>query len=427
MRLCAVARVSSAPIGYNKYTILAPPFMKDSFADKPEAELGGFATKAVRGGQSRTGEGEHSDPIFLTSSYVFENAAQAAARFSGAEEGNVYSRYTNPTVRAFEKRITLLEGATDAVATASGMAAILSTCMALLQSGDHILCSRDVFGATTVLFDRYLRRFGLEIDFVPLTDTAAWESALRPETRLLFLETPSNPLCEVADIAALAKLCRGRDCLLAVDNCFCTPALQRPLELGADLVIHSATKYLDGQGRCLGGVVLGAAEQVAEVRSFLRAAGPAMSPFNAWVFYTGLETLALRMQAHCRGAQFLAEWLQERTEQVFYPGLPEHPGHETAKRQQTGFGGVLSFRLGGGQEVAWHFIDALRMISLTANLGDTKTTVVHPATTTHGRLSEEERAAAGITPDLVRIAVGLEEPADIKEDLKRGFAALARS
>ena len=399
--------------------------MKDSPTDESGLDTcSGFATRAVRGGQSRGAEGEHSDPIFLTSSYVFENAAQAAARFSGAEDGNVYTRYTNPSVRAFEKRIALLEGAEGAVATASGMAAILSTCMALLQAGDHILCSRDVFGATTVLFDRYFRRFGIDIDFIPLTQLAAWESALRPETRLVFLETPSNPLCEVADIAALAKLCRERDCLLAVDNCFCTPALQRPLALGADLVIHSATKYLDGQGRCLGGVVLGGAEHMAEVRSFLRAAGPAMSPFNAWVFHTGLETLALRMQAHSQNAELLAKWLQGHAEQVFYPGLPDHPGHEIARRQQEGFGGVVSFRVGGGQEAAWRFIDALRLASLTANLGDSKTTVVHPATTTHGRLSEKERVAAGIRPDLVRIAVGLEDLEDVKRDLQRGFAAL---
>ena len=400
--------------------------MKDSFADDPGSAPGsGFATRAVRGGQSRTAEGEHSDPVFLTSSYVFKNAAEAAARFSGAQSGNVYARYTNPTVRAFEERIALLEGAEDAVAAASGMAAILNTCMALLRAGEHVLCSRDVFGATTVLFDRYLRRFGVDVDFIPVADTAAWKQALRPETRLLFLESPSNPLCEVADIAALAELCRGQECLLAVDNCFCTPALQCPLQLGADLVIHSATKYLDGQGRCLGGVVLGSTEHMAEVRSFLRAAGPAMSPFNAWVFHTGLETLQLRMQAHCRNAQLLAEWLQGRAQQVFYAGLPEHPGHALAARQQSGFGGVLAFKVGGGQEGAWRFIDALRLASLTANLGDTKTTVVHPATTTHGRLSEEERMAAGITPDLVRIAVGLEDLEDLKKDCERGFAALS--
>ncbi len=383
-----------------------------------------FDTLAVRAGQKRTPEGEHSDPLFLTSSYVFDNAAQAAQRFAGEEEGNVYSRYTNPTVAAFEQRLAALEGAGDCVGTSSGMAAILCLCMALLQGGDHILCSRGVFGATIVLLEKFLSRFGVELDFVSPTELQEWRDAVRANTRLLFLESPSNPLCEVSDIAALAELAHGAGALLAVDNCFCTPALQRPLALGADLVVHSATKYLDGHGRCLGGAVLGEAELIAEVRSFIRAAGPVMSPFNAWVFHTGLETLSLRMARHCDNALQLAHWLDAhpKVEQVFYAGLPAHPGHELALRQQPqGFGGVLSFRLGGGRERSWALIDAVRLLSLTANLGDAKSTIVHPATTTHGRLSEEARAAAGISEDLVRIAAGLEDIADLQEDLEQAL------
>lgn len=383
-------------------------------------------TLAIRGGIHRTGEGEHAEPIFATSSYVFEDAAQAAARFAGDEQGNVYSRYTNPTVRSFEERLAALEGAEACVGTASGMSAILSTAMALLKSGDHVICSRDVFGTTTNLFGRYMAKFGVEVDFVPLLDTRGWRDALRPETRMLFIETPSNPLCEVADIAAMAELAHANDALLVVDNCFCTPALQRPMELGADVVIHSATKYLDGQGRCVGGAVLGSAELMTDVVTFLRTCGPTMSAFNAWVFLKGLETLRLRMEAHSRSALEVAQWLQQQpgVDTVFYAGLPDHPGYDLAARQQTAFGGVLSFRVSGGREEAWRFIDGTRFLSLTANLGDAKTTIVHPATTTHGRLTQEQRDAAGITDNLVRVAVGLEDVADIQADLARGFAAL---
>jgi len=391
----------------------------------PLAEAG-LDTLAVRAGQHRSAEGEHSEALFLTSSYVFTNAAEAAARFSGDQSGNVYSRYTNPTVRTFEERIAALEGAEQAVATSSGMAAILSTCMAFLKSGDHLVCSRDVFGTTTVLLDKYLSKMGVETTFVPVTDLALWKQSIRPETKLLFLETPSNPLCEVADITALAELARAEDVLFVVDNCLCTPALQKPLALGADLVIHSATKYLDGQGRCLGGVVCGRSELVNEVLSFIRSAGPTMSPFNAWVFLKGLETLRLRMDAHSANAQLLAEWLQQQpaVEQVFYAGLPDHLGHHLAARQQRGFGGVLSFRVRGGREQAWKVIDSTRILSLTANLGDAKTTIIHPATTTHGRLNDQQKKASGITENLIRVAVGLEDIEDIKSDLLHGLTAI---
>ena len=383
-------------------------------------------TLAVRAGQRRSMEGEHSEAIYTTSSYVFANAAEAAARFSGEQPGNVYSRYTNPTVRTFEDRIAALEGAEQAVATSSGMAAILSTCLALLKSGDHIVCSRSVFGTTTVLLNKFLGKFGVETSVVPLTDISAWEAAIRPETKLLFLETPSNPLCEVGDLAALSALAKRHNVLLVVDNCFCTPALQRPLSLGADIVIHSATKYLDGQGRCMGGVALGRSELMDEVLGFVRSAGPTMSPFNAWVFLKGLETLRLRMEAHSASALKLARWLDEQStvETVFYTGLENHPGHELAAQQQSGFGGVLSFRVVGGREQAWQVIDSTRILSLTANLGDAKTTIVHPATTTHGRLSAEDKAASGITENLIRIAVGLEAIEDIKADLQRGLAII---
>lgn len=389
-------------------------------------EDAGLDTLAIRAGIQRTHEGEHSEPIFTTSSYVFSSAAEAAARFAGNSPGNVYSRYTNPSVRLFQERIAALEGAEAAVATASGMAAILSTCMAHLQSGDHIVCSRSVFGTTTVLFTRYMEKFGVSVSLVPLTDLDAWRAAIRPRTKLLFLETPSNPLCDVADIAALAKIARDAGSYLVVDNCFCTPALQRPLELGADLVIHSATKYLDGQGRCLGGAVVGRFDLVDPILGFVRTCGPSMSPFNAWVFSKGLETLRLRMEAHSASALELAHFLAERpeVEKVFYAGLPQHPGHELAKVQQRAFGGVLSFRIKGDKAAAWRFIDAMKIMSLTANLGDVKTTIVHPGTTTHGRLNPEEKAAAGITDNLIRIAVGLEDLSDLKKDLQRGFAAL---
>jgi len=386
----------------------------------------GFDTRAVRAGQHRTNEGEHSEPIFPTSSYVFASAAEAAARFSGATPGNIYSRFTNPTVCTFEERLATLEGGEKCVATASGMAAILSTCMALLKSGDHIVSSRNVFGPTVLLFNNYLGRFGVETSYVSLTDYAAWEKAIKPNTRLLYLETPSNPLTEIADIARLAKLAHAKGCLLVVDNCFCTPALQRPLALGADIVIHSATKYLDGQGRCIGGAVVGNAELVGkEVYGFMRTAGPSLSPFNAWVFLKGLETLSLRMKAHSASAQALAEWLekQPRVQRVYFPGLASHPQHALAKQQQTGFGGIVAFELKGGKEAAWRLIDSTRLISITANLGDTKSTITHAATTTHGRLTPEQRAEAGISDGLIRISVGLEDVEDLKRDLSTGLQA----
>ncbi|MCW3148860.1 O-succinylhomoserine sulfhydrylase [Stutzerimonas stutzeri] len=386
----------------------------------------GLDTLAVRAGQRRTPEAEHGEPLFFTSSYVFRSAADAAARFAGDVPGNVYSRYTNPTVRAFEERIAALEGAEQAVATASGMAAILATVMSLCSAGDHVLVSRSVFGATVSLFEKYFKRFGVQVDYVPLTDFSAWEQAFKPNTKLVFVESPSNPLAELVDITALGQLCHGKGALLAVDNCFCTPVLQQPLALGADIVIHSATKYIDGQGRCLGGVVAGRGEQMKEIVGFLRTAGPTLSPFNAWVFLKGLETLRLRMQAHCASAQQLAEWLEQQpgVEKVYYAGLPSHPQHELAKRQQKGFGAVVSFEVKGGKEGAWRFIDATRLISITANLGDSKTTITHPGSTTHGRLSSVDRATAGIRDSLIRVAVGLEDVADLKADLTRGLAAL---
>jgi len=386
----------------------------------------GFDTRAVRAGQHRTAEGEHSEPIFPTSSYVFASAAEAAARFSGEKPGNIYSRFTNPTVRTFEERLAALEGGEKCVATASGMAAILSTCLALLKSGDHIVASRNVFGPTVLLFNNYLGRFGVETTYVSLTDYVAWEKAIKPNTKLLYLETPSNPLTEIADITRLAKLAHAKGCLLVVDNCFCTPALQRPLALGADIVIHSATKYLDGQGRCIGGAVVGNAELVGkEVYGFMRTAGPSLSPFNAWVFLKGLETLGLRMKAHSASAQVLAEWLekQPRVQRVYYPGLASHPQHALAKQQQSGFGGIVAFELKGGKEAAWRLIDSTRLISITANLGDTKSTITHAATTTHGRLTPEQRAEAGISDGLIRISVGLEDVEDLKRDLATGLQA----
>jgi len=394
----------------------------------PPFELEGaeFETLAIRAGQQRTHEGEHSEPIFTTSSYVFRSAAEAAARFSGEQPGNVYSRYTNPTVRNFEQRIAALEGAEQAVATASGMAAILSACIALLAQGDHIVSSRSIFGTTNVMFEKYLKKFGVDVSFVDLSDLDAWQAAMQSNTRLLFLETPSNPLCEIADIKALAGIAKSADALLMVDNCFCTPALQKPLALGADIVVHSATKFLDGQGRCIGGVVAGRSELMNEVLGFLRSSGPTMSPFNAWVFLKGLETLKLRMDAHCRSANQLAHWLseQDKIEKVYYAGLASHPQHELAKKQQSDFGGVLSFEVEGGKEGAWRFIDATKVVSITANLGDTKTTITHPATTTHGRLTPEGRAKAGISDGLIRVAVGLEAYADLQTDLQRGLDAV---
>jgi O-succinylhomoserine sulfhydrylase len=382
-------------------------------------------TQAIRVGHKRTPEGEHSMPIFTTSSYVFNSAEEAALRFSGQKPGNIYSRFTNPTVSAFQERLALMEKGERCLAFASGMAAIMAVGMGLLKAGDHVVCSRGVFGNTVLLFQNYFGKFGVETDFVDLTDAAAWEAAIKPHTRFLFLETPSNPLIEIADISALATIAHQHNCLLIVDNCFCTPVLQKPFECGADIVIHSATKYIDGQGRCVGGAVIAGNELIEKyIYPYLRTGGAAMSPFNAWVFLSGLETLAIRMKAHCDNAFELAKWLEQQPgiAKVHYPGLPCHAQHELAKRQQSHFGGIVSFELTGGKEHAWKLINATEMLSITANLGDVKTTITHPATTTHGRLTAEVKAAAGIKDGLVRISVGLENIEDIKNDLLKGLS-----
>jgi O-succinylhomoserine sulfhydrylase len=382
-------------------------------------------TLAVRAGQERSQFGEHAEALYLTSSFVFESAAQAAARFSGAEAGNVYSRFTNPTVTMLQERLAALEGADACVATASGMAAILTTVMALCQSGDHIVAARGIFGASQQLFGTIMPRFGVATSFVPGNDPAAYRAALKPNTKLIFIETPSNPLTEVYDIAALAAVAHDAGALLVVDNCFCSPALQRPLALGADLVVHSATKYLDGQGRVLGGAVCGAKAPVEEVYKFLRTAGPTLSPFNAWVILKGLETLKIRMQAQSANALDLARRLEAHpaVARVFYPGLPSHPQHALAMRQQATGGAIVAFEVKGGRAEAWRVVDNCKLLSITANLGDTKTTITHPASTTHGRISAEARAEAGITEGLLRIAVGLEAVDDIEADLRRGLDA----
>ncbi len=383
-------------------------------------------TLGVRAGTVRSQFNEHSEALFLTSSFVFDSAAQAAARFKGEEPGNIYARFTNPTVTMFEQRLAALEGAQRCVATASGMSAILATVMGLLSAGDHIVASRAVFGSTVQLFNNIIARFGVETTLVSPTDVDEWRRAVRPNTKLFFVESPSNPLTEISDIGALAALARECGARLAVDNCFCSPALQRPLELGADIVIHSATKYLDGQGRVLGGAVLGSKELMEGVFTFLRTAGPTLSAFNAWVFLKGLETLKLRMDAHSASALQLASWLEQHpgVARVYYPGLPSHPQHALAMRQQRSGGGIISFDVKGGKEAAWKVVDATRMISITANLGDTKTTITHPATTTHGRLAPEQRSAASIGDGLLRVAVGLESVRDIQADLARGLDAL---
>jgi O-succinylhomoserine sulfhydrylase len=383
-----------------------------------------FETLAVRAGIHRSQFAEHSEALYLTSSFVFESAAQAAARFSNAEDGMVYSRYTNPTVQMLQERLAALEGAECCIATASGMSAILACVLGLLRTGDHLVASHSLFGATVQLFNNWLPRLGIETTFVAGTDPAAWQQALRPTTKLLFLETPSNPLTELYDIRALAGVAHAHRALLAVDNCFCTPALQKPLELGADLVTHSATKYLDGQGRVLGGAVLGRRSLIEEpLTAFLRNAGPTLSPFNAWVILKGLETLKLRMEAHSASALQLAQWLERhpRVRRVYYPGLPSHPQHELAKRQQRTGGGIVSFVVKGGREAAWRVVDRSRLISITANLGDAKSTITHPASTTHGRLSPQAREAAGVEEGLLRIAVGLESVRDLEADLAQGL------
>jgi O-succinylhomoserine sulfhydrylase len=374
-----------------------------------------LATLAIRAGQVRTHEGEHAEPIFTTSSYVFRNAAEAAARFAETEKGNIYSRFTNPTVRCFEERLAAMEGGASCVGTGSGMAAILAMCMALLKAGDHIVCSDSVFGSTIALLNRYMTKFGVAVTYVSPTDNEAWRAAIRDTTRLAFLETPSNPLSAIADIRGIADICHERGVLLCVDNCFCTPALQKPFELGADLVIHSATKYLDGQGRCVGGAIVGNAELVGrDVFGFIRSAGPSMSPFNAWVFLKGLETLEL------------ARWLEQQqgVSKVHYAGLESHPQHALARRQQTAFGGIIAFEVDNGRSGAWSFIDATRLMSISANVGDVKTTITHPASTTHSRITASERERAGIKEGLLRISVGLEHLDDLKADLQRGLAAV---
>jgi O-succinylhomoserine sulfhydrylase len=385
-------------------------------------------TLAIHAGIHRSQFNEHSEALYLTSSYVFDNAEQAAARFSGEEPGNVYSRFTNPTVTTFEERLAALEGAEACVATASGMSAILACVMGLLSAGDHIIASKSLFGSTLNLFNNILKRFGVEITFVSLTEIEEWKIAVKANTKIFFIETPSNPLTEISDITALAALAKKSGAWLVVDNCFCSPILQRPLDLGADIVIHSATKYLDGQGRVLGGAVLGKRDLIMEkgVFGFLRTAGPTLSAFNAWVLLKGMETLKIRMEAHSSNALKIAHWLEEQPNimKVYYPGLSSHPQHSLAKQQQKTGGGIVSFEVKGGKEEAWRIINSTRMLSITANLGDTKSTLTHPASTTHSRISQDERNAAGITDGLLRIAAGLESVKDIKADLATGLKML---
>jgi O-succinylhomoserine sulfhydrylase len=387
-----------------------------------------FETLAIRAGTTRSSFAEHSEAMYLTSSFVFASSADAAEHFKPGAPGFVYSRFSNPGVTMFQDRLAALEGASACVATASGMAAIFATCLALLKSGDHVVCSRSVFGATTQLFDSVLARFGIRTTYVEPTELAHWEAACEPATRLFFLETPSNPLGDVIDLAGLKAISSARDIVLVVDNCLLTPALQRPLALGADVVIHSATKFIDGQGRVLGGAVLGSSEFIDKlVVPVLRTTGPSLSAFNAWVLLKGLETLSVRMERHCNSALELALWLEShpRIKRVYYPGLPSHPQYELAKRQQARAGALLSFEVlaedGQEQSRAWQVIDACQMISITGNLGDTRSTITHPATTTHGRLTDAQRAEAGIRPGLVRLSVGLEHVEDLKADLARGL------
>lgn len=389
-----------------------------------------FATRAVRSGTVRSQYGEHSEAMYLTSSFVFDDAEQAARRFQNKESGVVYSRFTNPSVQMFEERLASLENAERCVATSSGMAAILSTCLGLLKAGDHIVSTPSLFGATVQLFDNIMSRFAVPVTYVPLVDPAAWKAAIRPETRLLYLETPSNPLTEIADIAAIGAIARAHGIPLVVDNCFCTPALQQPLALGADLVLHSATKYIDGQGRVLGGAVAGSAALIEPIYQIVRTCGPSLAPFNAWVLHKGLETLDLRMKAHSASALQLATWLEAHpsVSRVFYPGLASHPQHALAMKQQSAGGAIVSFEVHGdsAQEQctnAYRVINAVEVISVTGNLGDTRSTITHPASTTHGRISEEARQRAGIQQSLIRVAVGLEDIEDLKTDLDRGLSA----
>lgn len=382
-----------------------------------------FATRAIRTGQERSQFGEHSEALYLTSSFVFADAAQAAALFAGEVEGYTYSRFTNPTVTLFQQRLAALEEAEDCIATASGMSAILTLVLSLLQTGDHIVAARGLFGATQTLFGTLLPKFGIQTTFVAGCAAEDFRAALKSNTRLVFIETPSNPLTEIHDIARLAEIAHAHGAWLAVDNCFCTPALQRPLTLGADVVVHSATKHLDGQGRVMGGALCASRQLTEEFFKFMRTAGPSLSPFNAWVLAKGLETLELRMRAHSANALELAKRLEAHPAiaRVFYPGLPSHPQYALAQRQQAAGGAIVSFEVKGGREVAWRVIDHCQWLSVTSNLGDVKTTITHPATTTHGRLSPEARAAAGIGEGLLRVAVGLEDVDDIEADLLRGL------
>ena len=378
-----------------------------------------FETNSVRAGSIRSDQGEHSEALYLTSSFVFKNAKEAADRFSNVDVGNIYSRFTNPSVKMFEDRLASLEGAEQCIATSTGMSAILASVMSLCGKGDHVIISKSVFGTTVKLFDNILKKWGLDLTYVSLTNLDEWQNAVKKNTKLFFVETPSNPLTEICDISSLADLAHQSNSLLIVDNCFCTPALQLPLKFGADIIIHSATKYLDGQGRCLGGAVLGSKEYMRHVVDFLRSAGISMSPFNAWIFFKGLETLKIRMDAHSAKANDLAQWLekQKKVKKVYYPGLPSHPQYKLAMKQQSAGGGIVSFEVDGGKRDAWNLIDSTTLLSITANLGDTRSTITHPATTTHSRLSQKERDSSSITNNLIRIALGLEDIEDIKEDL----------
>ena len=378
-----------------------------------------FKTKSVREGQKSSNEQEHSAAIFLTSSFRFDSAEQAAERFD-SNQGNVYSRFTNPTVESFQNKLAALEGAEKCQATASGMSAIFATIMTILKPGEHMVASRCMFGTTIVLLNSIIEKFGIQVTFVDLPDLEGWEKSIQKNTKLFLLENPSNPLGEVVDIKKLSAISKKNGIVLAVDNCVMSPALQRPLSLGADLVIHSATKYIDGQGRCLAGAVAGKASIVDEIASFNRSTGPTLSPFNAWVVFKALETLSLRMNAHCESAMKLATWLDSQAfvDEVYYLGLENHPHHEIAKKQQTGFGGIVSFKVKGGRKEAFKLINNTRMISITANLGDAKTTITHPSTTTHVRLSDEEKIKSQISENLIRISVGLENIEDIIADIK---------
>ena len=403
---------------------IAPPDakkkkLKRKLMNKKKSRSSKFETNAVRAGTIRSSQGEHSESLFLTSSFIFESAEEAAERFLNQETGNVYSRFTNPSVKMFEDRLAILEEAEECVATSTGMSAILSCIMSLCKAGDHVIVSRSVFGTTVKLFDNILSEWGLEVSYVSLSSKDEWQNSLKKNTKLFFVETPSNPLMEVCDIQFLADLAHENKSLLVVDNCFCTPAHQIPARFGADIIIHSATKYLDGQGRCLGGAVLGDSSLMKKVRGFLRSGGTSMSPFNAWVFLKGLETLKIRMDAHSSNANKLAVWLEQnkKVEQVYYPGLDSHPQFELVKKQQNTGGGIVSFKVKGGKSEAWNLINNTKLLSITANLGDTRSTITHPATTTHSRLNQDQRDLAGITDNLIRIAVGLEDIDDIKADI----------